>query len=120
MRRGLKGAAPLSVAGFSTARIGQSTPAHLTSNALTVTLNAFASLPKGALLVFSGLHGLRTPSSIVPVTSAAPAFPASSSELAGLQVETNVLSFLSSRAMWNSSTAELTLTLENEIDYNTF
>ena len=113
MQRGLRGAAPLSVAGFSTARIGQSTPAHLTSNTITITLNALASLPKGATLVFSGLRGLKTSSSMVLIGNAAPAFPADTSEFAGLLVETNLLSFFAAHAIWNLSAAELSLTLTN-------
>jgi hypothetical protein len=49
--------APLVIAGFAIAKIGQSTPSHGANNRLSVTLVPYTKLFKGLLLTISGLNG---------------------------------------------------------------
>ena len=120
MQKGRKGAAPLSVVGLDVGRIGQSTPAQLTVNTITVTLKMLASIPAGANIAIVGLYGLKTPSAFVTLQNAVPDHPYNSSEFAGSEVETSATSYFGSQGMWNMSTGQLSFTLAQEINYDTF
>jgi len=128
MNKGLKGAAPLSVAGFQSAHISQSTAAHSTVNTITVSLKMFASLPAGANVLISGLVGVKSPSTNstsvpIQIDNSAPD-PShalrNSSEYAGSRIEDDPTAFFASSASWTHSGGLLSFTLQQETDFNTF